>query len=150
MAMHFQSVVMNVADLDRSVDFYCEVFGFIELARKDQLAALCIDESERSEVIVLRAIGDAAGRRVSGGRHVGIRALVLEVDTVEEVDRIQAQLEKRGSMAGRHSDGAAWTAVFGRDPDQITVGAGASLKPGQPIELEAWAALHDALYGVGE
>lgn len=35
-----QAVVMNVSDLDRSVEFYTGVLGFTLLARRDQLAAI--------------------------------------------------------------------------------------------------------------
>lgn len=147
--MYFQSVVMNVADLDRSIDFYCEVFGFNLLSRKDQLAALNAQGADRPQVIILRSYGRSSGGRIGGARHVGIRALVIEVDTPEEVDRIEAELDKRGTLVNRHGDGSTWTAVFGRDPDQIAVVAGASMT-GNPIALDAWAALDDALYGVGE
>ena len=38
--MNLQGVVMNVADLDRSIDFYREVLGFTLLSQEEQLAAL--------------------------------------------------------------------------------------------------------------
>jgi catechol 2,3-dioxygenase-like lactoylglutathione lyase family enzyme len=148
--MHLNSVVMNVEDLDRSVDFYRDVFGFTELSKKGELAAVYAPGEANPQVIVFRSLGSTAGRRVSGGRHIGIRALVIEVDSVEEVERIAAALDKRGSLLSRHGDDdSKWTAAFGRDPDQIAIVAGASLTP-EPIELEAWAALDDTLYGVGE
>lgn len=146
--MNFQSVVMNVEDCDRSIDFYREVFGFTLLARKDQLAAISAPESDRAQVIVFRSVVASAARRVGGG-HVGIRAIVMEVDTLDELDRIATALEKKGCLVARHGDDATWTAVFARDPDQIALVVGASLTSG-PIEVEAWAALHDALYAVGE
>jgi len=36
--MNFQGVVMNVADLDRSIDFYHEALDFTLVSRKEQLA----------------------------------------------------------------------------------------------------------------
>jgi catechol 2,3-dioxygenase-like lactoylglutathione lyase family enzyme len=146
--MNFQSVVMNVEDCDRSIDFYREVFGFTLLSRKDQLAAVYAPGSDRAQVIVFRSIATSAARRVGGG-HVGIRALVMEVDTLDELERISAALEKHGCLVARHGDDATWTSVFGRDPDQIALAVGTSLTPG-PIEAEAWSALHDALYALGE
>jgi catechol 2,3-dioxygenase-like lactoylglutathione lyase family enzyme len=147
--MNINSVVMNVEDLDRSLDFYREVFGFTELSKKDQLAAMYVPGQERAQVIVFRSVGSNAGRRVSGGRHIGIRALVLEVDSVDEVERIATALDQRGSLLSRHGNDSTWTAAFGRDPDQIAVVAGTSLTPG-PIDVQAWADLDDALYSVGE
>ena len=38
--MNFQGVVSNVTDLERSIDFYCDVLGFTLLSRKEQLAAV--------------------------------------------------------------------------------------------------------------
>jgi catechol 2,3-dioxygenase-like lactoylglutathione lyase family enzyme len=144
--MNFQCVVINVADIDRSLDFYREVFGFTLLSRKDQLAAVYAPASERSQVIVFRSLSTAG--RVGGARHVGIRALVLEVDSLDELERIGTALDARQSYVTRH-DGETWTAVFGRDPDRIAVVAGTSLGP-DPIPLEAWANLDESLYAVGE
>jgi catechol 2,3-dioxygenase-like lactoylglutathione lyase family enzyme len=144
--MNFQSLVLNVSDIDRSLDFYREVFGFTLLSRKDQLAAAYAPGSERSQVIVFRSLGTAG--RVGGARHVGIRALVLEVDSLDELERIGTALDARQSFVTRHS-GETWTAVFGRDPDRIAVVAGTSLGP-DPVSLDAWAKLDEALYALGE
>ena len=57
--MNFQSVVMNVSNLERSIDFYRDVFSFNVLSQRDQLAALGAPGSDRSQVIVLRAFGSA-------------------------------------------------------------------------------------------
>jgi len=146
--MYFQSVVMNVEDLDRSIDFYREVFGFTLLSRKDQLAAVYPPKSDRTQVIVFRSAATSSARRV-GATHVGIRALVMEVDTLDELERIAENLAKHGCLETRHGDDKSWTSVFGRDPDRIALVVGTSLKTG-PIELEAWSALHDALYALGE
>ena len=148
--MNFQSVVMNVEDLDRSIEFYREVFGFTLLSQRDQLAAMNAPGTERPQVIIFRSIGTASARRVMGGRHAGIRGIVLEVDTLDEFERISAELDKRGSLVSRHSDDdKTWIAAFGRDPDHAAVVVGATLTD-KPIALDAWTALHDALYAVGE
>lgn len=146
--MNFQGVVMNVEDLDRSIDFYREVFAFSLISRKDQLAAMSAPGSDRAQVLVLRSVGTVSARRVGAG-HVGIRALVMEFGTLDDLDRIEAALQKRGCLVGRRGDDATWTAVFGRDADQIALVAGTSLTGG-PIGVESWAALHDTLYGLGE
>ena len=38
--MNFQGVVMNVVDLNRSIDFYREVLGFTLLSQDEQLATV--------------------------------------------------------------------------------------------------------------
>ena len=144
--MYFHSVVMNVADIDRSVDFYREVFGFSLLARRDQLAAMSAPDSERPQVILLRAFA-TTGRAV-GARHIGMRAFMLEVGSIDELEAIADALDQRGFLVGKR-EGVGWTAVFGRDPDRIAVVANASSGP-DPITIEGWKALDDVLYGVGE
>jgi catechol 2,3-dioxygenase-like lactoylglutathione lyase family enzyme len=145
--MYFQSIVMNVADIDRSLEFYSEVFGFKLLSRKDQLAAIHAP-NDRPQVIVLRALGTYSSR-VGGARHVGMRALVLEVESLDELERIASDMDRRQCLVARRG-GDTWKAAFGRDPDRIAVVAGCSLTPQQSITLEAWANLDVFLYGVGE
>jgi lactoylglutathione lyase len=144
--MNLQTVVMNVSDLDKSVAFYRDVLGFSELATKDQLAAVYAEGNDRPQVIVFREIGTTG--RLEGARHLGMRALVVEVDSIKELDRVAAALEKRGLLASRR-EGDEWLAAFGRDPDGTAVVAGAS-KSSTPITLQSWADLDESLYGVGE
>jgi catechol 2,3-dioxygenase-like lactoylglutathione lyase family enzyme len=146
--MYFQSIVMNVADLDRSLEFYSEVFGFKLLARQDQLASIHAPESERAQVIVLRALATSSSR-VSGAGHVGMRALVLECGSLSELERIATEMDRRKCLVARR-EGGTWTAAFGTDPDRIGVVAGCSLRPDEAITVDAWAELSDFLYGVGE
>jgi catechol 2,3-dioxygenase-like lactoylglutathione lyase family enzyme len=145
--MHFQSVVINVSDLDQSIDFYDDVFGFTLLSRRDQLAAISAAGSERPQVIILRAFGTSG--RAGGARHIGMRALALEVDSAAELEAIEEALERRQSLGRRLTDNANWKAVVGYDPDRITVIAGTAMGTG-PITDESWAALDESLYGVGE
>jgi catechol 2,3-dioxygenase-like lactoylglutathione lyase family enzyme len=144
--MNFQTVVMNVADLDKSLEFYRDVLGFTELARRDQLAAVYAAESARPQVIVLRAL--ATTGRMGGARHQGIRSFVLEADSTAELDRITAELDKRGFLESRR-DADTWSAAFARDPDHTSVVIGTGVG-GEPVGLEAWAELDEGLYGVGE
>jgi catechol 2,3-dioxygenase-like lactoylglutathione lyase family enzyme len=146
--MYFQSIVVNVADLDRSLEFYDEVLGFKLLSRKDQLAAVHAPGSDQPQVIVLRGLGTSSSR-VGGARHIGMRALVLEVESLDALERIATELDRRQSLVTRR-DGGTWTAVFGRDPDHIAIVAGCSVTSDQAITLEAWAELDEFLYGVGE
>jgi hypothetical protein len=84
-----------------------------------------------------------------GARHIGIRALVLEVDSVTELEEIEQALERRESLSRRLTDNATWKAVVGYDPDRITVVAGSALGAGH-ISIDGWAALDESLYGLGE
>jgi lactoylglutathione lyase len=143
--MDFQGVVINVVDLDRSMAFYREVFGFTLLTEKEQLAVLNAPDSDRAQVLVLRALGTSP---MGGARHVGLRSFVLEVDSADQLERIAAGLEARKALLHRreHSD---WTAVVGRDPDGVA--ATVTWHPGgMGTTEESWKTLDDFLYGIGE
>jgi catechol-2,3-dioxygenase len=141
--MNFQGVVMNVADLSRSIDFYRGVLGFTLLSQKDQLAAVSAPSSDRAQVIVLRALESSV---VAGAGHIGLRAFILEVESDDQLERIANELDSRKLLISRrhHSE---WTAVVGRDPDGVAVVV--AFVPGG-INETSWRTLDDLLYGVGE
>ncbi len=141
--MNFQGVVMNVADVDRSIGFYREVLGFTLLSQKEQLAVVSAPGSERAQVIVLRALGTSP---IGGGRHIGLRGFLLEVESDDHLEQIASDLEARKLLVSRrhHSE---WTAVVGRDPDQVAVVV--ACVPGG-ISEDSWRTLDDLLYGIGE
>ena len=141
--MNFQGVVMNVADLNRSIEFYREVFGFTLLSQKEQLAVMSVPDSDRAQVVVLRTLGSSP---IGGARHIGLRAFILEVGATDQLDRIADQLESRRLLVTRR-DHKEWTAVVGRDPDEVAVVV--SCVPGGVTE-DNWKELDDFLYGIGE
>jgi catechol-2,3-dioxygenase len=141
--MNFQGVVMNVAELDRSIGFYREVLGFTLLSQKEQLAVMTCPESDRAQVVVLRTLGSSP---IGGARHIGLRAFILEVAATDQLDRIASELESRRLLVTRR-DHKEWTAVVGRDPDEVAVVV--SCVPGGVTE-DNWRELDDFLYGIGE
>ena|SRR5271169_1462920 len=134
---------MNVADLNRSIDFYREVLGFTLVSQKEQLAAVSAPGSDRAQVIVLRAFGSSP---IGGARHIGLRAVVLEVESADQLERIASDLDSRRFLVSRRDHGE-WTAVVGRDPDEVTVVV--AFVPGGITE-DSWRTLDDLLYGIGE
>ncbi len=110
--MNFQGVVMNVADLDRSIDFYprCSVSVAVP---EEQLAAMCAPGSDRAQIIVLRVLGSSP---MAGGGHIGLRAFLLDVESAEELEGSQPSWTPGKLFLSRreHRD---WTALIGRDPD---------------------------------
>jgi catechol-2,3-dioxygenase len=143
--MNFQAVVMNVADLNRSIDFYREVLEFTLLSQREQLAAVSAPGTDRTQVIVLRALGSSP---VGGARHIGLRAFVLEVDSADQLERIASELDARRLLVGRR-DHSEWTAVVGRDPDGVAIVVARVSGAGRITEY-SWRTLDDFLYGIGE
>lgn len=143
--MNFQGVVVNVADIDRSIEFYREVLGFTLLSKKDQLAAVRTPGSDRTQVIVLRALGTSPHE---GSGHIGLRAFVLDVDSSEQLEGIATELESRRVLISRRTH-EKWTAVVGRDPDGLSLVVTHVSDSGRTDE-ESWTTLDDFLYGIGE
>jgi catechol-2,3-dioxygenase len=142
--MIFQAVVLNVADLNRSIDFYREVLDFTLLSQKEQLAAVRAPGNDRTQVIVLRAIGSGL---VEGAGHIGLQALVLEVESEDQLKKIASELDSRRLLVSRR-DHSEWTAVVGRDPDRVAVVV-AWHPGGGRITDDSWTSLDDFLYGIG-
>lgn len=141
--MNFHGVVMNVADLDRSVDFYRQVLGFTLLSQEEQLAVVGVSGGDRSQAIVLRALGS---RPLGGGGHVGLQSFILEAESADQLEHIASELESRRLLVSRreHSE---WTAIVGRDPEGVAVVV--TWHPGGTTE-DGWKVLDDFLYGIGE
>ena len=143
--MNFMAVVMNVADLNRSIDFYREVLGFSVLSQEEQLAAMSAPGNDHSQVIVLRAFGSSP---IGGARHIGLRAFILEADSADHLEQIASELDSRKLLVTRR-DHKEWTAVVGRDPDGVSVVVAADPAGGR-LGDDGWKTLDDFLYGIGE
>jgi catechol 2,3-dioxygenase-like lactoylglutathione lyase family enzyme len=143
--MNFQGVVINVADLDRSIAFYREVLGFTLLSQEDELAAVGAPGNDQPQVIVLRAFGSSPG---GGARHVGLRAFILAAESTDQLEQIASDLDSRRLLVSRRSH-TDWTAVVGRDPDGVAVVLAAHPGGGRITE-KGWGTLDDFLYGIGE
>ena len=143
--MNFEGVVMNVTDLNRSIEFYRDVLGFTLLSQNEQLATVSAPGSDRPQVIVFRAFGSG---RLGGARHSGLRAFVLEVESVDELERIAGEFDSRGLLVSRR-DQSEWIAVVGRDLDGVAVVVSSVTANGQ-ISEDSWRTMDDLLYGIGE
>jgi len=141
--VNFNGVVMNVADLNRSIDFYRQVLGFTLLSQEEQLAVIGASGSDRSQAIVLRAFGKSP---LVGAGHIGLRGFILEAESADQLDRFESELESRRLLITRreHSE---WTAVVGRDPEGVAVVL--TWHPSGTTE-DGWKVLDDFLYGIGE
>ncbi|MCU1494226.1 MAG: hypothetical protein JWO62_1990 [Acidimicrobiaceae bacterium] len=145
MNLSFQMILANVSDLDQSADFYSEVFDFPIISRDSQVVTLMVSRKERRQVLILRK---AHGSQHPGRGIVGARLLAFEAESMDEVDLVEARLNKRTAFAGRRrTDG--WEAVIGLDPDRIPVSVAAN-PAGGPVKEEDWSSIDAAIYVVGD
>ena len=147
MQLSIQAALLNVRNLDRSIEFYQDVFGLRPMARDDRVAALMIDETSRRQVLLLREQGGANPVHMGRGS-IGPRLLVLEAGSPDELDVIEQRLTERNAFIGRRRTDA-WEAIVGVDPDRIEVSVSASLT-GVPIQSTNWDHLDQMVYEVGE
>jgi catechol-2,3-dioxygenase len=109
--------VLYVSDLDRSVAFYEQAFGFEQIARLGgQMAFLRAAGSENHHDLGLRAVGAGAPKPPRGA--TGLYHLAWELGTIEELAEMAARLAELNALGGM-SDHGATKSLYGVDPDGI-------------------------------
>ena len=113
--------VLFVRDVQRSAGFYSEVLGFRVLPMAPDgfnAAFLQAPDSTNDHDLGLFGIGADAGPSAAGRATVGLYHLAWEVDTLEELERIQGALLTAGALVGS-SDHGTTKSLYGRDPDGL-------------------------------
>jgi catechol-2,3-dioxygenase len=110
--------VLFVRDVARSVAFYTETLGFRRVGGNDAMAFLQAPGSTNDHDLGLFEIGSAAGDSGAGQSTVGLYHLAWEVDTLDELERLAGELERRGALVGS-SDHGTTKSLYGKDPDGI-------------------------------
>jgi catechol-2,3-dioxygenase len=107
--------VLTVRDLDRSVGFYRDVFGFEEVARAGgQMAFMRASGSRNHHDLGFLALGTNA--MAPPRNAVGLFHLAWEVPAIEDLAKAREALDKSGALVGE-SDHGATKSLYGRDPD---------------------------------
>ena len=114
-AVRLNHAVLFVAELDRAVGFYAEVFGMEVVAREPRANAafLRLPRSGNHHDLGLFGLGADAGPKRPG---IGLYHLAWQVDTVDELAEARQALIDAGAHTGESSHGAT-KSVYGRDPD---------------------------------
>ncbi len=110
-------VVLKVADLKRSVEFYTSVLGF-------RVSDVYPESMMKGGMVFMRCNADHHGVALVGGAQAlsagrEMHHLAFEVDTLDEVVRARAHLERHGvkiEFHGRRRAGCQVAVEF-RDPD---------------------------------
>jgi catechol-2,3-dioxygenase len=107
--------VLFVADVDRAVRFYTDVFGMELIAREAELngAFLRLARSGNHHDLGLFGITGAIPRPP---RSVGLYHLAWQLDTIDELVEFRQTLLDSGAYTGESSHGAT-KSIYGVDPD---------------------------------
>ena len=110
--------VLYVRDVERSVGFYSEVLGFRVVMGFPGAAFLQAEGSSNDHDLGLFQVGANAADSAAGRGAVGLYHLAWEVDTLDELERVQRRLAEAGALVGA-SDHATTKALYAKDPDGI-------------------------------
>ncbi|SEG76441.1 Glyoxalase/Bleomycin resistance protein/Dioxygenase superfamily protein [Nonomuraea solani] len=110
--------VLYVRDVERSVAFYREALGFEVVMGMRGAAFLQAAGSSNDHDLGLFEIGDQAAPSPAGRTSVGLYHLAWEVDTLEELERVEAKLIELGALVGA-SDHSTTKALYAKDPDGL-------------------------------
>ncbi len=108
--------VLYVRDLDRSVTFYENAFGFREIGREGPMAFLRASGSVNHHDLALLAVGKDAAQPPRGS--IGLYHLAWEVPTINDLAAAASRLTELNALSGM-SDHGATKSLYGRDPDGI-------------------------------
>lgn len=108
--------VLFVADLQRSLDFYTELFGMEVVAREPRADAafLRLARSGNHHDLGLFGVGTDSGPKRRGA--IGLYHLAWQLDTIDELAAARSALVDAGAYTGESSHGAT-KSIYGADPD---------------------------------
>jgi catechol-2,3-dioxygenase len=112
--------VLYVSDVDRSVAFYNDMFGFepiTEMVGMKGAAFLKAPGSTNDHDLGLFEVGAATPSRAGRGS-VGLYHLAWEVDTLGDLEDIEGRLSRAGALVGA-SDHGTTKSLYGKDPDGL-------------------------------
>jgi catechol-2,3-dioxygenase len=113
--------VLFVSDLERSVAFYADVFGFRRIPMTPDgfrgAAFLQAPDSTNDHDLGLFEVA-GAGPSGAGRATVGLYHLAWEVDTLDELERTAVRLTEAGALVGS-SDHGTTKSLYGKDPDGL-------------------------------
>jgi catechol-2,3-dioxygenase len=114
--------VLYVRDVDETVGFYRDVLGFEVVNMAPEMfhgaAFLRASGSTNDHDLGVFAIGSGAGPSGAGRSTVGLYHLAWEVDTLDELERVEKSLAAAGALVGA-SDHGTTKSLYGKDPNGL-------------------------------
>jgi catechol-2,3-dioxygenase len=114
--------VLYVRDLADSVAFYTGVMGFTVVPMAPDgfagAAFLQAPDSTNDHDLGLFELGHSAGPSGAGRTTVGLYHLAWEVETLDDLERIERALADAGALVGA-SDHGTTKSLYGRDPSGL-------------------------------
>ena len=112
--------VLFVRDARRSAAFYTEALGMTvhHDIGDGQAIFLRSPGSDNDHDLGLFSVGDEVGASLAGRNTVGLYHLAWQVDTLDELDRLQGILTERGALVGASDHGVS-KSLYARDPDGL-------------------------------
>jgi catechol-2,3-dioxygenase len=111
--------VLYVRDAERTARFYEDVLGFRRIPMSVPNAVFMqAPQSTNDHDLGIFGIGTQAGASQAGRATVGLYHLAWEVDTLEELSRLESTLAQHGALVGA-SDHGTTKSLYGVDPDGL-------------------------------
>ena len=110
--------VLYVRDAERSAEFYQGVLGFRTVHAFPGAVFLQAEASTNDHDLGLFSIGGGAGPTTAGTAQVGLYHLAWEVDTLDELRRVEGVLREVGALVGATDHGTT-KALYAKDLDGI-------------------------------
>lgn len=108
--------VLFVSDVDRSVRFYREVLGLVEITREMEGRAAFLRSPNATNHHDLGLFAAPGAPHPRTGSITGLYHLAWEVDRVEDLAEMRQTLTEVGALTGQ-SDHGATLSLYGADPD---------------------------------
>jgi catechol-2,3-dioxygenase len=119
MAVHrLNHAVLYVRDVERSVAFYRDVFGFTTVAGFPGAAFLKAPASTNDHDLGLFQVGAQAAPSPAGRGAVGLYHLAWEVETLDDLEEHLHRLVAADALVGM-SDHGNTKSLYGKDPDGL-------------------------------
>ncbi|SFB34660.1 Glyoxalase/Bleomycin resistance protein/Dioxygenase superfamily protein [Collimonas sp. OK607] len=114
--LRINHAVLYVADLERSISFYTDLFDMTVVAREPRANAAFLRLARSGNDHDLGLFGIGAATTPKPRRAVGLYHLAWQFDTIDELVGARQALQQSGTYAGQSSHGTT-KSIYGVDPD---------------------------------